>query len=71
MSTPKLIITINDLIPPRGHYCSWGVRRWFNDAGLDFKAFIEFGIDAEVLIQTNDHLAICAVRNVENLNGKR
>lgn len=38
-------------------YCARGVKRWFGDHGLDFRAFLRDGIDSDELLSTGDALA--------------
>lgn len=49
------IITIND-IRKTGH-CTLGAKRWFEAHNLDFRDFIQNGIEADVLLATGDALA--------------
>lgn len=56
------IVTIND-IRKTGH-CTAGVRRWFDAHGLDFKAFLKSGIEAEQLLATGDALASSVVSKI-------
>lgn len=54
---PSIPVTIvYDDIAKAG-YCASGARRWFEAHGLDFKDFIENGIDADVLLATGDAMA--------------
>lgn len=46
--------TIQDLRAAR--YCLAGVRPWFRRHGLDWQAFLEGGIEAEILRATGDAL---------------
>jgi len=48
-------ITVTD-IQQAGH-CAVGIRRWFNEHGLNFRSFLKDGIDAAVLLDTGDALA--------------
>ena len=66
MSKPR--ITITD-IREAGH-CVRGAKDWFADHGLDFKAFLRDGIDADTFINTGDSLAQMVVdAKVERENG--
>lgn len=49
-----MIITIDDV---RRWHCTRGVRRWFDQHGLDFKAFLRDGIDAETFLASGDERA--------------
>ena len=49
-------------------FCSRGVRRWFKHYGLDYSDFLKNGIDEEVLLKTNDPMAVAAV---EQAHGKQ
>lgn len=55
-----LILTMDDL---RRHHCVSGIRRWFAANGLDFRDFVQKGIDAEVLLATGDALAVAVVED--------
>ena len=39
-------------------YCAFGVRRFFNEHGLDFKDFIKNGVDEETLARTEQGMAL-------------
>lgn len=61
MSTP-LIVTIQHLhtVPTwttRTGYCAKQSRAFFAEHGLDWLAFVQSGIDAEVLLATGNALA--------------
>ena len=62
-----MIITIDDMRPK---YCAWGIRKWFNEHDLDLKAFLENGIDADVLLATGDPLVVEIVERKRNGQGK-
>lgn len=49
------IITIDD-IRKTGH-CTRGAKLWFQKYGLDFRDFVQNGIEADVLLATGDQLA--------------
>jgi hypothetical protein len=49
------IITITDII--KAGICASGARRWFDEHGLDFRAFLKDGISAETLLATGDGMA--------------
>lgn len=49
------LITIDDI--RNAGYCAFGARRWFEAYGLDFRAFIENGIDEAKFLGTGDALA--------------
>lgn len=38
-------------------YCSSGARRWFKSYGLDFRDFVENGINEAAFLATGDALA--------------
>lgn len=42
----------------RPGFCMTGARRWFRHHGLDWRAFLREGIEAEQLRATNDGFAI-------------
>ncbi len=46
-----MIITIDDV---RRYHCVRGAKRWFERHGLDFRRFLEEGIDAEAFIAAGD-----------------
>jgi hypothetical protein len=51
----ELTITVDDV--RLAGYCVRGVRRWFEGYDLDFRAFIENGMDAKRLLATGDAAA--------------
>lgn len=51
----QIIVTREDLIAAK--QCSRGGREFFKRHGLDWTDFIKNGIDAEILIKTNDVMA--------------
>lgn len=53
--TEPLIVTI-DHVRAAG-LCVHGTRGWFARHGLDFRAFLREGIDAETLLATGDAMA--------------
>ena len=53
---------------PKGGFCAKGVRRWFNERGLDYSAFLKEGIDEEVLLRSGDPMAKAVV---EQAHGKQ
>jgi hypothetical protein len=53
--TERLLITI-DHVRTAG-LCVHGTRTWFARQGLDFRAFLREGIDAETLLATGDAMA--------------
>lgn len=53
------LVTISD-IRAAGH-CVKGAKSWFEYHELDFKAFLREGIEAEILLATNDQFAIDVV----------
>lgn len=62
--TPPLRITMDDIVAC-GH-CARGVRRFFNDHGLDFRLFMrEGGIPAKALTATKDALALDVVERTK------
>lgn len=50
-----MIITIDDIV--KAGICATGARRWFRLRGLNFRDFMDNGIDAEVLLATGDAYA--------------
>jgi len=54
MST-SVIVTIDDVRAVG--LCVNGSRTWFERHGLDFRAFLRKGLDAETLLATNDAMA--------------
>lgn len=43
-------------------FCRKGTRRWFDKYGLDYRDFLENGIEEEKLLATGDPLADAVVR---------
>lgn len=59
----RLIVTMQDLrtipgLTRRGGFCAPNSREWARRNGLDFRAFVREGVDAEVLLATGDGFAI-------------
>lgn len=52
-----LLITVDDVIPPFGPYCAWGLRQWARLRNIDARPFFKAGVPAEQLLALNDHLA--------------
>ena len=46
----------------RGGFCARGIRAWADRMGLDYADFVKNGIDEEVLLATNDPMALAVVR---------
>jgi hypothetical protein len=57
--TEPLIVTI-DHVRAAG-LCVHGTRTWFARQGLDFRAFLREGINADVLLATGDAMALRVV----------
>lgn len=57
--TEPLLITI-DHVRASG-LCVHGTRTWFARQGLDFRAFLREGIDAQTLLATGDAMALRVV----------
>ena len=57
---PDLTITMDDIL--RAGHCARGTRRWFDEFGLDFRAFLKSGIPATDLAATGDGLAIQVIK---------
>jgi len=49
-----MIIYISDV---RKYYCVSGIKIWFKTHDLDFKDFLDNGIDSQKLLDTGDELA--------------
>lgn len=49
----------------RNGFCLSAVRRWFKEHNLDFRDFLDNGIDVEVLRGLNDGLADRAIEFAE------
>lgn len=62
-----IVVTIQDVRAAR--LCTGGTRRWFANRGLDFKAFLRDGLDAEVLRALGDPLADQAIAAAEARHG--
>ena len=60
MST-SVIVTIDDVRAVG--LCVNGSRTWFERHGLDFRAFLRKGLDAETLLATNDAMALRVVEH--------
>lgn len=58
MSEP-LLITIDHV--RAASLCVHGTRTWFARQGLDFRAFLREGIDAQTLLATGDAMALRVV----------
>ncbi|MCA0871385.1 hypothetical protein LCL97_11155 [Seohaeicola saemankumensis] len=56
-------VTIQDLRASR--LCFQGARPWFRRHGLDWRAFLREGLDAEVLRATGDALALRVIAIAE------
>ena len=59
---------MSDLIVTIAHVraaglCVNGSRTWFERHGLDFRAFLRKGLDAETLLATNDAMALRVVEH--------
>jgi len=59
--TTQTVITI-DHVRAVG-LCVNGSRTWFERHGLDFRAFLRKGLDAETLLATNDAMALRVVEH--------
>lgn len=53
--TEDPIITIDDIV--KAGHCASGARRYFNEHGMDFRAFMREGIRASEFIEKGDALA--------------
>jgi len=62
-----MIIRIDDM--RRAGHCVRGVRGWFATHGLDFRDFLENGIEADQLVATGDALAERVVKLAEERRG--
>ena len=60
MST-SVIVTIDDVRAVG--LCVNGSRTWFERHGLDSRAFLRKGLDAETLLATNDAMALRVVEH--------
>ena len=58
--TDDLRITMDDCV--KAGHCPSGVRRWFGEQGLDFRAFMKGGIPAQDMLDTGDARGINVVR---------
>jgi hypothetical protein len=56
-------VTVQDLRASR--LCFQGARPWFARHGLDWPQFLANGLDAEVLVQTGDALALRVIAIAE------
>jgi len=60
MPDPDFTITARDL--QANGFCARGSRRWFEEHGLDYRAFLKDGITASALLATGDGMAEEAVK---------
>ena len=42
-------------------FCARGIKAWFDERELDFRAFLRDGIEEDVLLETGDALALRVV----------
>ena len=56
-----VIVTITDVRAVG--LCVNGSRAWFERHGLDFRAFLRDGLDAQTLLATNDAMALRVVEH--------
>lgn len=59
-----VIVTMADAtasMPNKPKYCHKGIRLFFKKYGLDYNDFRKNGIDAEILIEIGDSMALKAV----------
>lgn len=59
----RLLVTMQDLrtipgLTRRGGFCAPNARVWARRNGVDFRAFVREGLDAEVLLATGDGFAL-------------
>lgn len=66
-SDRAMIVTFADI--QACQFCSRGARAWFKDHGFDYLDFVRNGIDADILIQTNDAFAARAVEQAKTRLG--
>lgn len=66
MKLDDVVMTVDDLHP---YHCAWGIRRWFNEHGLDLRDFLDNGIPAKQLYDTGDAFAIRLVER--KVNGRQ
>ncbi len=55
MPDEPLIITVTDI--RKQGYCVAGIRTWFSSHKLDFRSFLQHGVESDKLLATNDELA--------------
>ena len=60
-------ITMTD-VRNAGH-CAKGARSWFREHGLDFRAFLREGIDADTFVAKGDALAARVVEMKQKREG--
>ena len=60
----KLIVTMKHL--RRLGYCASGCRKFAERHGIDFRAFVRDGIDADRLAATGDGMAMAAVEEAKH-----
>ena len=64
-----VIVTINDVRAVG--LCVNGSRAWFARHGLDFRAFLRDGLDAQTLLATGDAMALRVVERARIRLGVR
>lgn len=51
-------------------FCNRGARQWFSEQGLSWSAFVQGGIDADVLLETGDAMAADVVAAARRREGR-
>ena len=54
-NTSPVLITISDI--RRQGYCVSGIRSWFDSHHLNFRSFLQQGVESDTLLATGDDLA--------------
>lgn len=67
MSEP-LIVTIDDV--RAAGLCVHGTRTWFARHGLDFRAFLHDGIDADTVLSIGDAMASRVIEHARHRHGQ-
>lgn len=52
-------------------YCRKGVKKYFDSIGIDWQTFIKEGVPEEVLLQTNNAMAIKSVEKMKEMQNGR
>jgi hypothetical protein len=62
-----MIVTIHDA--RKLGYCLSGMSQFFARHSLDFRSFVQNGIDEQALLNTGDFMAVAVVEMAQKRNG--